>query len=71
MASRPYPSFLIYLDSRGEFRWRYEASNYKTIADSGEGYKNYDDCNHAINLMKQCTHSQIWETQEVAQRVRL
>lgn len=29
----------IYQDARGEFRWRMVASNGKTVADSGEGYK--------------------------------
>lgn len=70
MASRPYPSFLIYIDDRGEFRWRYQASNYKTIADSGEGYKNLADCDHAISLVQQSGSSEIWETQDVAARRR-
>lgn len=40
---RTYPCFELYLDKKSEWRWRYRASNYKTIADSGEGYKNYED----------------------------
>lgn len=66
MATRPFPSFLIYKDSAGEFRWRYQASNHKTIADSGEGYKNLADCEHGIELVKQSHNKDIWETQEVA-----
>lgn len=68
MATRPYPSFLIYLDTRGEFRWRYQASNAKVIADSGEGYKTYADCNRGIQLVKQSANSEVWETQEVVDR---
>lgn len=36
--------FQIYKDSRGEWRWRIRAANGKIVADSGEGYKNQQDC---------------------------
>lgn len=68
MATRPYPSYLIYLDAKGEFRWKIEAANGRIIADSGEGYKNYADCNHAIGLVKGTTA--VWETNDVTIRVR-
>ena len=70
MAGQPFPSFLIYIDGRGEYRWRYQASNSLTIADSGEGYKRVQDCEHAIGLMQQCHKSEVWETHDVAQRRR-
>ena len=44
--------FETYVDSRIEWRWRLKADNGKIIADSGEGYKNYTDCLHAIDLVK-------------------
>ncbi|WP_077474658.1 MULTISPECIES: YegP family protein [Rodentibacter] len=44
--------FEIYVDSCGEWRWRLKARNGQTIAISGEGYKNYSDCAHAIDLVK-------------------
>ena len=66
--SRPYPSFLIYLDTANEFRWRYQASNTKTVADSGEGYKNLADCEHGIALVQASTDSPIWETTDVSAR---
>lgn len=44
--------FIQYKDARGEFRWRLVAANGKTIADSGEGYKNSTDCDHAVALVK-------------------
>jgi uncharacterized protein YegP (UPF0339 family) len=28
----------IYRDKKGEWRWRFAASNGRTLADSGEGY---------------------------------
>jgi len=67
MANRPYPSFLIYFDNAGEYRWRLQAANHKTIADSGEGYNNYEDCKHGISLIK--SPHPIWRTQEVSDAV--
>lgn len=66
MATRPFPSFLIYFDDAGEFRWRLQATNHLTIADSGEGYHNYADCKHAIGLIK--SPHPIWRTKDVADR---
>jgi uncharacterized protein YegP (UPF0339 family) len=51
MASRTYPSYYVYRDNRGEYRWTYEASNGKTIAVSSEGYVAKSDCVNGINLM--------------------
>lgn len=70
MADRPFPSFLIYIDAKGEYRWHYQASNTKIIADSGEGYKNLADCDRGIELVQQSHSSPVWETHDVAQRRR-
>ena len=66
MASRPYPSFLIYKDAKSEFRWRLQAANTKTIADSGEGYRNLSDCEHGISLVQKAANYSIWEEEDVA-----
>jgi uncharacterized protein YegP (UPF0339 family) len=44
-------SFYLYTDKAGEYRWTLEAANGKTIADSGEGYRNKSDCQHAVGLV--------------------
>ena len=67
MANRPYPSFLIYIDADGQFRWRLQAANHLTIADSAEGYHNYDDCRHAIGLIK--SPHPVWRTGDVSDAV--
>lgn len=42
-----------YLDSNRQWRWRLVVvANGKIIANSGEGYHNEADCDHAINLVK-------------------
>lgn len=60
MATRPFPSFWIYRDNRGEWRWTYEASNGKTIAVSSEGYIRKSDCERGIALMKASSNSPVW-----------
>ena len=44
--------FEKYTDRKGEYRWRLKSSNGRIIADSGEGYVNSADRNHAIGLVK-------------------
>ncbi|HPG95118.1 MAG TPA: DUF1508 domain-containing protein, partial [Dokdonella sp.] len=41
-----------YRDTSTQWRWRLLASNGKIIANSGEGYHNEADCDHAITLVK-------------------
>lgn len=43
--------FEVYKDNIDEYRWRLKATNGKILADSSEGYKNKQDCLHAINLI--------------------
>lgn len=65
MADRPYPSYLIYKDRVGEYRWRYESANGRTIADSGEGYKNKADCKRGIEIMQASSTSPVWKAGDV------
>ena len=44
--------FEIYQDTAGDFRWRFQSNNGKILADSGEGYNNRSNCEHAIILLK-------------------
>lgn len=34
----------IYKDASGEYRWERRAENGSIVSDSGEGYKNAQDC---------------------------
>ncbi|HYE28342.1 MAG TPA: DUF1508 domain-containing protein [Allosphingosinicella sp.] len=60
MSTRPFPSYWIYRDSRGEWRWRYDASNGRTIAVSSEGYVRKVDCERGIEIMKASSNSEVW-----------
>jgi len=52
------PKFEVYQDKAGKWRWRFRASNSKIIADSGEGYKDKNDCLHGIDLKFQTSKQQ-------------
>ncbi|MEO5772905.1 MAG: DUF1508 domain-containing protein [Sphingomicrobium sp.] len=60
MNSRPYPSYWIYRDRSGQWRWTYEARNGETIAVSSESYIRRADCEHAIDLMKASSGNPVW-----------
>lgn len=45
--------FVIYVDQSNQYRWRLFAANNRIVADSGEGYHQLVDCEHAITLIKQ------------------
>ncbi len=66
MAVRTYPSYWMYKDARGEWRWSYEASNAKTIAVSSEGYQKRSDCERSIEIMKSSHSSPVWFPTELA-----
>ncbi len=66
--TRPYPSFFIYLDKAGEYRWHYQASsNHKIEADSGEGYTTYRACRAGIELV---TKAPVWRSDEAAEKAK-
>lgn len=44
--------FILYVDTKREYRWHFKANNGQKIADSGEGYKNLSDCEKAIGFIK-------------------
>ena len=44
--------FEIYRTHDGEWRWRLRAANGNVVADSGEGYRRREDCEHGIDLVK-------------------
>jgi uncharacterized protein len=44
--------FELKVDHKGEFRWHLRAPNGKIVADSGEGYKNKQDCCDEIGRIR-------------------
>jgi uncharacterized protein len=66
MTTRPYPSYWMYKDNQNLWRWKYDASNYETIAVSSESYHNRADCARSIDIMKQSANSPVWLPTELA-----
>lgn len=56
-------TYVVYEDSAGEWRWQLLAANKRIIADSGEGYRNKQDCLHAIELVKDAKDAPVKEKQ--------
>jgi uncharacterized protein YegP (UPF0339 family) len=54
-------TFWVYEDASGESRWHLSAANNRIIATSGEGYKNRQDCLHAIALVKAAKEAPVKE----------
>jgi uncharacterized protein YegP (UPF0339 family) len=63
VAYRTFPSYYVYKDNRGEFRWSYDASNGRTISVSSEGYVRKADCLRSIDIMKGTGASPVYEAQ--------
>ena len=53
-------AFYVYVDRAGEWRWYLRAANGRKIADSGEGYKNQQDCLHGISLVKSAANAPVY-----------
>ena len=53
--------YQIYQDTANHWRWRLNAANHRTIADSGEGYYNRQDCLSAITFVKQSSNAPVYD----------
>lgn len=53
--------YVLYIDIGGYWRWRLVAEDNRTIADSGNGYLNKDDCLAAIELVKTSGTAPVYE----------
>jgi uncharacterized protein YegP (UPF0339 family) len=51
--------FEVYKDAAKEWRWRLKAENGNVLAESGEGYKNRNDCLDGIDSVKGCKYTEV------------
>lgn len=58
---RPYPSFRLYKDKAGEWRWNYAAGNGNVIAASTEGYARKADAVRGIEIVTGAAGHTVWE----------
>lgn len=45
------PTFTVYQDAAGQWRWRLQHKNGRIIADSGEAYTRRRDCLRAVDTV--------------------
>jgi uncharacterized protein YegP (UPF0339 family) len=57
--------YQLYKDARQEWRWRF-VTNGRTIADSGEGYKNRADAERGSQITKTSAHAPTMEYNTLA-----
>lgn len=52
--------FYVYRDEQGVYRWRFETSRNKFVADSALGYRSKRECLNAIKtVMKEITRAEV------------
>lgn len=63
--------FHVYLDTGipSQWRWTLFAANRRKLANSGEAYKNHDDCIRAINLVADSDGSTLRYSDRAARRL--
>jgi uncharacterized protein len=66
MTIRNYPSFWMYKDIQGKWRWTFHASNYEEIAVSSESYETRRACERGIEIIKQSFGCRIWLPTELS-----
>ena len=52
MAKRPSPSFLIFRDKQGHWRWNFVGPGGRVLAASAQAYARSDGCVRAIRALK-------------------
>lgn len=64
MSKRIFPSFLIYIDSKGDYRWSFSETPTRKVAVSAEGFARIQDCEADVELMRRSRAAQLWATDE-------
>jgi uncharacterized protein len=60
MGRRTFPSFLIYFDDAGEWRWRFDASANDPILQSDRGFATIGECKQSIARLESHSDKEIW-----------
>ena len=60
MAHRPFPSYWMFRDRNGHWRWNFAAPNGRVIASSSVAYFHQEGCIRAIQTMKGSAGVPVW-----------
>jgi uncharacterized protein YegP (UPF0339 family) len=64
MPKRVYPSFLIFVDDKGAYRWSFNETVTRKVAVSAESFARIQDCEADIELVRRSRAAQLWATDE-------
>ncbi|MBV2359445.1 DUF1508 domain-containing protein [Thalassococcus sp. CAU 1522] len=53
--------FVLFLDTRGQWRWTLKASNHEPIAMSSESYVRKADAQYSISLVKSAHNAPVYD----------
>lgn len=57
---RSFPSYRMYQDKAGEWRWTYNAGNGQAISMASEGYTTRKACERSIEIMQESAGHAVW-----------
>ena len=60
MAHRPFPSYWMFRDRQGHWRWNFAAENGTVIASSSVAYFHKEGCIRSIQTMRGSTSVPVW-----------
>ncbi len=60
MAHRPFPSYWMFRDRNGHWRWNFAAEDGRVIAASSVAYFRKEGCMRAIGTMKGSSPIPVW-----------
>jgi uncharacterized protein YegP (UPF0339 family) len=63
MAKRPFPSYWMFRDKDGNWRWNFAAGNGKVVAASSVAYLRREGCIRSIQIMKGSAQIPVWGPQ--------
>ena len=65
MSLRPFPSFRLFKDDRGKWRWRHERSEGEPMAVSPDGYASRVECEQMVDLLRRSIDAPIWIAEQL------
>ena len=60
MAKRPFPSYWMFRDKEGHWRWNFAGRNGKIVAASSVAYLRKQGCIRAIQMVKGSAKIPVW-----------
>jgi len=60
MATRTFPSYRLYRDTRNRWRWRYERDRNEPLAVSPDSYASREECESMVRQLRSPAEVPLW-----------